>query len=251
MDTSTIKQVVIDFIREKAPNGVVIGLSGGIDSALVAALCAEALGQTKVLGVVMPSGSNSVIDVQDAKDHAKSLGVECKTANIVGIVGELRKALSAISAGGVPVANLAPRARMAVLYYYANSMNRLVAGTGNRSELLVGYFTKYGDGGVDILPIGGLYKHEVRELAKEMRLPERIITKPPSAGLWEGQTDEKELGITYDELDRILMALFDNNKTPEEASKDLGIAIEKIRKIVAMHEKNKHKLSMPAIAKVR
>ncbi|MFH0890385.1 MAG: NAD+ synthase [Candidatus Aenigmatarchaeota archaeon] len=251
MNITSAKRTIVRFIREKAPNGVVIGLSGGIDSSLVAALCVEALGKDKVLGIVMPSEFSSSDDTNDAEAVAKRLDMDCKIVGIDKILAELEQALSADPKNSIALANLAPRARMIVLYYYANSMNRLVVGTGNRSEMLIGYFTKYGDGGVDILPIADLYKHEVRELAKEMGIHEKIIAKPPTAGLWKGQTDEKELGTTYDELDKILAALFDEKKSPKQVAKDLNIAIGKIENVVAMTEKNKHKLTMPPIAKIR
>ncbi len=244
------RKVITGFIRQTAPNGVVIGLSGGVDSSLVAALCAEALGKDKVLGIIMPSATTAQEDVNDANEFAATLGIEHKTIDIEGVLSAVGSLLNT-EPRSLASSNLAPRLRMAVLYYYANQLNRLVAGTGNRSELLVGYFTKYGDGGVDMLPIGDLYKHEICELAKIMGVPEKIISKAPSAGLWPGQTDEDEIGLSYNELDIILVAVFDGKETAEQAAKSTGIYIDKIRRVLSMHERNDHKLRPPPIAKIR
>ena len=130
-------------------------------------------------------------------------------------------------------ANLKPRLRMCALYYFAQKLNYLVAGTGNKSELVVGYFTKYGDGGVDILPLVGLLKTEVRQLAKELKIPREIIEKTPSAGLWHGQTDEGEMGITYEELDRIIVAI--------GRKKIKGISKAKLSKVKKMMRGSLHK----------
>jgi NAD+ synthase len=135
------------------------------------------------------------------------------------------------------LANLKPRLRMTALYYLAQSHNYLVAGTGNLSEIMVGYFTKYGDGGVDFEPLGELYKHEVRALARALGLPESIITRPPTAGLWPGQTDEAELGITYDELDAILAAL--------ARGYDSGAPEETVARVWRMVEASAHKRATP------
>ncbi|MBI4168165.1 MAG: NAD+ synthase [Candidatus Aenigmarchaeota archaeon] len=251
MDLPNAKRTIIRFIKKQAPNGVVIGLSGGVDSSLVAALCVEALGNEKIMGVIMPSEFTSKEDIEDAKAVAEKLGIDCKTVAIGKVLDELRQTLSADPENSIALANLAPRTRMVILYYYANALKRLVAGTGNRSELLIGYFTKFGDGGVDILPIGDLYKHEVRELAREMGVPEKIVNKTPSAGLWPGQTDEGETGISYDELDKILEKLFDEKKTREDVSKELKTGIEKVNRVLEMHGKSRHKLSLPPVAGVR
>lgn len=146
-------------------------------------------------------------------------------------------------------ANLKPRLRMLTLYYYANNLNYLVAGTGNKSELMVGYFTKYGDGGVDILPIGGLVKAKVRELAGELGIPKEIIDKPPSAGLWDGQTDEEEIGITYEDLDKGILAL-------ESGSPGTGMTKNQAHMVIDSHILSKvenlikvsaHKRTLPQI----
>lgn len=188
-------------IEGAGARGAVIGLSGGVDSSVVAVLCKRV---TDVLGLIMPIHSDP-LDEEYASLLASKFDIQVRRVDLSLVYDALVKVLP--DPTGLPVANLKPRLRMATLYYFANKENRLVVGTGNKSEIMMGYFTKYGDGGVDILPLGGLLKRQVRELARELGIPPRIIAKPPSAGLWAGQTDEGELGITYDDLDQILTAL--------------------------------------------
>lgn len=187
-------------VQKANKKGVVLGLSGGIDSSCVAVLSKKALGDN-VLGLILPCG-NSPIDEDFALKVAKKINIATKKIYL----GDIFSTLSNIYPEGSDIAkaNLKPRLRMTVLYYFANTLDYLVAGTGNKSELCVGYFTKYGDGGVDILPLGGLLKTEVRELAKDLEIPKEIIDRPPSAGLWHNQTDEADMGITYGELDKII-----------------------------------------------
>ncbi len=187
-------------VVEAGREGIVVGLSGGIDSATVGALSKKAMGE-KVLGLIMPCGSVPA-DEKDALLAARSLGIKTERVDLT----PMYEMLLATFPKGLDLAraNLKPRLRMMTLYYFANNLSYLVAGTGNKSELVVGYFTKYGDGGVDVLPLGGLVKTQVRELAGELQVPQEIIERVPSAGLWEGQTDEGELGITYEELDRTI-----------------------------------------------
>jgi len=217
-------------VKDSGAKGIVLGLSGGIDSAVVAALCKEAVGKGNVLVIFMPCNSNP-LDLKDAKLVATKLGLKSKLVDLSGIYHGFLKVLPA--AGSLARGNLKPRLRMSTLYYFANKLNYLVCGTGNKSELLVGYFTKYGDGGVDILPIADLFKRQVRKLAQELNIPQNIITKPPTAGLWQGQTDEGEMGIIYNELDDILDR-FCNNKKQVAAS-------GKVNKIKRMYKNSEHK----------
>jgi len=216
-------------VKEAKSKGIVLGLSGGIDSSVVACLAKEAVGKSKVLGLFMPCHSQPQ-DLQDAKLIARKLGIPTRTVNLSGVYDNLTKLLP--KAGNLAKSNLKPRLRMLMLYYFANKLNYLVSGTGNKSELMVGYFTKYGDGGVDILPIADLLKCDVVKLAKELGVPQRIILKPPTAGLWQGQTDESEMGITYVQLDAVLSA---GNK------KIQGIPKTKIDKINSMIKRSEHK----------
>ncbi len=184
-------------------SAAVIGLSGGIDSATVAALAKLAFGD-QAYGVVMPCESDPK-DADDARFVAEAIGLQYRTVDLTPVYQALREAIGLPD--GTPrlaVANLKPRLRMISLYAEAALRGALVLGTGNRSELEIGYFTKYGDGGVDLLPLGGFLKREVRDLARQLSVPQRIIDRQPSAGLWEGQTDETEMGMSYAELDEYL-----------------------------------------------
>ena len=198
--------------------GFVVGLSGGIDSALVARLAQLAM-PGAVVGVLMPSHSDPS-DERDAMLVAKHLSLPTARVDLSDtydlLTAQVRGALESLPPtihrekthdeprARVPLANMKPRLRMTTLYFIANSLNYLVAGTGNRSELSIGYFTKYGDGGVDLLPIANLVKSEVRALARELKIPDAIVDRTPTAGLWIGQTDESEMGFTYDDLEKYL-----------------------------------------------
>jgi len=188
--------------------GVVFGLSGGIDSAVVAGLAKRAFPH-KALAVCLPCHSNP-LDREHAALTAETFGLEMLTVDLSSAFDQLVSTL-ALGQQGRPVvpeltlANVKPRLRMTALYYYASIHAYLVLGTSNRSELTIGYFTKYGDGGVDLMPLAGLVKTEVRELAKYLGVPQVIIDKPPTAGLWAGQTDEGEMGLTYRELDEYIL----------------------------------------------
>jgi NAD+ synthase len=213
-----------------------MGLSGGIDSAAVAALVKEAIGKERLLALILPCHSQ-VQDLIDAQLVAKHLGIKTQTLDLSHIYDNLVRILP--EASSLAKANLKPRLRMLVLYYFANKLNYLVCGTGNKSELMVGYFTKHGDGATDILPIGNLLKKDVRKLAKQLKVPPRIITKLPTAGLWPGQTDEGEMGITYPELDGILERL--------EKKRKQVLAKEKVDKVKGMMKKSEHKRQGPKV----
>lgn len=230
-DPRGLRRQLVDWLRERVEGagqrGVVFGLSGGIDSAVVCALAVEAVGADRCLGLIMPIES----DPQDARwghEVAARFGVPTLELSLVGPFRSLLDELESheleaeVIGGGVgdpgeatgPAAvpdaerlarsNMKPRLRMISLYFYANLLGYLVLGTGNKAEFTVGYFTKHGDGGADLFPLGDLAKGEVRGLARHMGVPEEVIDRPPSAGLWEGQTDEEELGVSYDMLDRFL-----------------------------------------------
>jgi len=223
-------------VRQSGTSGIVMGLSGGVDSSVVAALSAAAVGKKRVLGLFLPCHSHPG-DLKDAKIVAKYLGIKTKTIDLSDIYDDILKILA--TAGSLAKANLKPRLRMLVLYYFANKLNYLVCGTGNKSEIDIGYFTKHGDGATDILPIGDLFKKQVRALAKELGIPNHIISKVPSAGLWLGQTDEKEMGLTYAELDDILGSLEQKNK--QDASP------KKVAKVKQMIKRSEHKRQGPRI----
>lgn len=230
---------LIAWIREQVAlakrSGVVFGLSGGLDSAVVAVLCKRAF-PDNALALIMPCYSSET-DIKHAEAVAEKFHIPISTIALEGVFDTLLMVLSVgeyePAAQKMAEANLKPRLRMLTLYHSANRLGYLVVGTGNSSEISIGYFTKYGDGAVDIMPLGNLVKSQVRELAIHLGVPKEIIQKPPSAGLWEGQTDEGEMGITYEELDRYLIT---------------GVAVEEVKKKVdAMIARSAHKKAMPAI----
>jgi NAD+ synthase len=209
---------IASWLSERAhaagARGYVVGLSGGIDSAVVARLC-QIAAPNHVLGVLLPCYSQPQ-DEEDARLVADAFHLPHVRVDLAptfdALQGSLHDAIKGLPhevhvidiKQQLPEANIKPRLRMATLYFIANSLNCLVAGTGNKSEITLGYYTKYGDGGVDVLPIGGLVKSEVRALGRELGVPAQVIEKAPSAGLWIGQTDEAEMGFTYDTLEQYL-----------------------------------------------
>ena len=211
MEVEQLATKLVAWIREQTLaagcKGVVAGMSGGLDSSVLAVLCHRAFHQN-MLGVLMPCYSS-----QEDEEHALAVASQFSIPTKVVVLAPVFDALlKTLPGDGVEPdvsrlakANLKVRLRMLTLYYFANQFKYIVAGASNRSELAVGYFTKYGDGGVDILPLGNLVKGQVRELANFLGIPQPIINKPPSAGLWQGQTDEGELGLSYEELDRYLV----------------------------------------------
>jgi NAD+ synthase len=241
MNTEQLADKLISWIRDKVLaaecKGVVVGMSGGLDSSVLAVLCYRAFPQS-MFGVLMPCYSSQE-DEKHALAVASQFSIPTKVVALDTVFDTLLKALPdnrvEPTVSRLAEANLKVRLRMLTLYYFANRLNYMVAGAGNRSELSVGYFTKYGDGGVDIMPLGNLVKGEVRELTSFLGIPQEIIDKPPSAGLWEGQTDEGELGLSYEELDHYLLT--------GEASNELR------RKIESMIAAGEHKRQPPPVAK--
>ncbi len=203
-----LQDYLVSWIKKKVAEadaqGAIIGISGGVDSAVVAALTKKALPTTS-LGIIMPCHSDPK-DAELARLLADAIDLSYKQIDLAPLFDQMLFLLKAEedSNNRLAIANLKPRLRMTTLYYYAATMKSLVIGTGNKSEIMTGYFTKYGDGGVDIEPLGNLYKTQVFQLARHLNIPEQIIQRAPSAGLWSNQTDEEEMGITYRELDRYL-----------------------------------------------
>ncbi|NLC76196.1 MAG: NAD(+) synthase [Clostridia bacterium] len=237
-EMAQISAEIVSWMQEKVQaaggKGAVFGLSGGIDSAVVAGLCTRAFGD-HALAVIMPCYSAQE-DVEHALLVAKTFRLPYLIVDLNNtydaLAGELRaKMLQGAENKEIALANLKPRLRMTTLYYYAACFNYLVMGTGNRSEIAVGYFTKYGDGGVDLEPIGHLLKQEVVALADYLGVPKEIIDKAPAAGLWEGQTDEQELGFSYADLDRYL----------KYGEAEAGVKA----RIEALRRQSEHKRRMP------
>jgi len=226
-----ISNWIKEQVNKAGAKGIVLGISGGLDSAVVATLSKIALGKN-VLGLIMPCRSNPE-DQRYADLLTKKINIKTQIIELTPIYDISLKALP--PASKMAAANIKARLRMTTLYYFASKLNYLVAGTGNKSELTIGYFTKYGDGGVDILPIGNLLKTEVRNLAKQIGVPDELIKRPPSAGLWEGQTDEGEMGITYEELDKTITAIEKNdinNCNPK--------TLKKVKELISKSAHKKH-----------
>jgi NAD+ synthase len=243
MKPSEIRDKIEIWIKSKmneaGASGVVVGMSGGVDSSVVAALAKRALGSAKVLGLILLCGSDAK-DGERAKMAAKKFGIRTDEVNLTPAFCELAETLP--QADKKTLGNLKSRLRMLTLYYYANRNNYLVLGTSNKSEIAVGYFTKYGDSAADLEPIGGLYKTQVIELAKHLGIPKEITDAIPTAGLWEGQTDESEIGMSYAELDLIL-------KTAERG-KEVEAERGKIIRVREMIKKSVHKRKLPEVCEV-
>lgn len=247
LEWNTVEKQIGSFIKNYVKNaeadGVVVGLSGGLDSSVTVALCVKALGKENVTTLIMPDKEVTPRqDVEDAINLSKRLGVQYTNIDIHPIyttyahTNPIHNEKKKTACG-----NLRARIRMTILYYYANTQNLLVVGTGNKSEILIGYFTKWGDGAADFRPIRELYKIQVRLLAKHLGIPEHIVTKPSSPRLWKGQLAEREIGIKYDLLDLILFGLVDLEMKSEEIADQLNISSNSINKVVTMIKKTEHK----------
>lgn len=245
---ATITAFIRRHVEAAGAKGVVLGMSGGLDSAVVGALCARALGKSKVLAVTMPAPDSDPRDARHAELVCKAIGLKLATRPIGPIADGVLRALGT-SPPPHALANAKSRARMILLYATAQTKGLLVCGTGNKSELLTGYFTKWGDGGVDLQPIGDLYKTQVRELARHLGIPKPIIAKPPSAGLRKGQTDEGDLGVTYGELDAILKGIELNHSLAAVARKT-GLPMAKVEKVHQLVRRSEHKRHLPIVPKI-
>lgn len=249
MDWKKIEDNIIHFITttvsQAKAEGVVLGLSGGIDSSVVVTLCVKALGKEKVLGLYMPTEFTPTQDQDDAKAIAKGLGIRTHLIPIGQIVSKFLETLPLEERNRMAVGNVFARMRMVTNYFVANSMNYLVSGTGDRSELLIGYFTKYGDGGADFLPIAHLYKTQVRELARHLGLPSRLVEKPASPQLWKGQRATDEIPVDYPILDQILCGLFDAKMSVDDTAKQLNIQLKLVETVQELFEHSRHKRTTP------
>lgn len=243
--STAIENFISNYIAESHSSGLVIGLSGGLDSAVALQLCVRAAGAKKILGIILPTESTPAVDLADAAAHAASLSIRSKTIDISPVLDSYAKILP--DSTDKIKGNLAARLRMSILYYQAALENYLVVGTSDKSELYVGYFTKYGDGGSDLMPLAGLYKTQVRELGKYLGIPGQIIEKKSSPRLWPDQVAEEELGIDYETIDSVLYCLIDKAMKPQQAAKKLQIPLAKVKRVESMVKASEHKRRMPPV----
>ncbi|HIE34172.1 MAG TPA: NAD+ synthase [Candidatus Altiarchaeales archaeon] len=246
-----IEKSIMDILKRSKTKGVVVGISGGIDSSVVLKL----VNVVDTYALIMPEmGLTKNSDVEDAKNLADDLGVKYNIIEINPVIDSIEKIFPwhnfSDENRGMVIGNVMARTRMILLYLVANIDRRIVLGTGNKTEILLGYTTKYGDAACDILPIGDLYKTQVRQFAEFLGISKRIMKKRPSAGLWKGQTDEDELGASYEDIDRILHLLIDKDYTIEKTADELSLPVELIENINSRVERNKHKRVMPKAVKL-
>jgi NAD+ synthase len=249
LNYSRVEKEILAFIRktvaDSGAKGAIIGLSGGIDSSVVGALCVRALGKDKVIGVLMPAYHTPEQDVKDARAMAKNWGIKTYEVPIDKTFDALTESLSLNSENKIAQANSKARIRMTILYHYANAFGMLVAGTGDKSEDILGYFTKWGDGGVDFLPIAHLYKTQVRQLGAHLGLPQGVVTKPASPQLWPGHKATDELPLAYEQLDPVLYGLFEAKLSPKKVAKQTGVGTDIIDKVLRMNRTSAHKRAYP------
>lgn len=246
-----IKQFIKDYVKKCGADGVVLGASGGLDSSTTAALASLSLGGHKVLGIAMPEKeTHDVADIENARLVAKKFNFKL---HVVDISSTLKACFQSLpiydSADKISKGNVKARIRMVYLYYYANRLNRLVCGTSDKSEIMVGYFTKWGDGAADISPIMDLYKTQVRQLALHIDVPVEIVTKPSSPRLWTNQLAEKELGIKYETLDLILFGLEHFMKS-HEIAEQLKLPPKLVADIKRRWLATEHKRRLPLTTKL-
>ncbi|MHB1909480.1 MAG: NAD+ synthase [Nitrososphaerales archaeon] len=246
-ESKRISRFIKDYLKKSKDRGVVLGISGGIDSAVVACLSKKALGN-KVHGLLLfEEDAKRSVDYKHAKQIISLFKLKTKDIPITKIVDSFVSSLeqSNVKPSRITLANIKARTRMILLYAYANQNNLLVIGTGDKSEEEIGYFTKYGDGGVDIQPIAHLYKTEVRALARVLSIPSSIISKPSSPNLWKNHKATDEIPADYPTLDLILSELYDRSRSPREVAKNFHLSTKLVNEIVLRHNLSAHKRKYP------
>lgn len=246
-----IKRFIKDYVDNSRASGVVLGLSGGVDSSTIAALCASALGGDRVLGLMLPEKETyNSKDIEDAKVVAEKFGLKTQICDITPALEGFYKSIPIFDAADrLCKGNIKARSRMIYLYYYANKQNRIVCGSSDKSETMMGYFTKWGDVAADISPIMDLYKTQVRKLATHLGVPRELAEKPSTPALWPNQSAEGELGIKYETLDLMLFGL-ERFMAPKEIADQLGIEVNQVEKVKARWLAVEHKRRMPLTAKL-
>jgi len=247
-----ITRFIKDYVLKSKAKGIVLGLSGGIDSSTVAALSAKAIGGNNVLGLILPEKETyNPKDIEHAKLVAEKFGLKTETIDITPALEAFQKSIPIFDdKNKLCKGNLKARTRMIYLYYYANRLSLIVCGSSDKSETMIGYFTKWGDIAADISPIMDLYKTQVKKLARHIGIPKEIVEKPPSPTLWPGQTAEEELGLKYETLDLILYGLEHFMKT-EEIAEQLGLQKALVGKVKKRWQSMEHKRRMPLTTKLQ
>ena len=252
LNLKEVHNELVEFLRESFKKAgfskAVLGLSGGIDSALVAYLLRDALGKENVLAIMMPYKSSNPDSLNHAKLVVEDLGINSKTIEITDMIDAYFK--NEKEATSLRMGNKMARERMSILFDYSSKENALVVGTSNKTEIYLGYSTQFGDAACALNPVGDLYKTNIWDLSRYLKIPNELIEKKPSADLWEGQTDEQEMGLTYKEADQVLYRMLEENKTVEEVLAE-GFNKDLVDNIVRRMNRSEYKRRMPLIAKIK
>ena len=252
LNLKEVHNELVEFLRENFKKAgfskAVLGLSGGIDSALVAYLLRDALGKENVLAIMMPYKSSNPDSLNHAKLVIEDLKINSKTIEITDMIDAYFK--NEKEATSLRMGNKMARERMSILFDYSSKENALVVGTSNKTEIYLGYSTQFGDAACALNPIGDLYKTNIWDLSRYLKIPNELIEKKPSADLWEGQTDEQEMGLTYKEADQVLYRMLEENKTVEEVLAE-GFNKDLVDNIVRRMNRSEYKRRMPLIAKIK
>ena len=252
LNLKEVHNELVEFLRESFKKAgfskAVLGLSGGIDSALVAYLLRDALGKENVLAIMMPYKSSNPDSLNHAKLVIEDLGINSKTIEITDMIDAYFK--NEKEATSLRMGNKMARERMSILFDYSSKENALVVGTSNKTEIYLGYSTQFGDSACALNPIGDLYKTNIWDLSRYLKIPNELIEKKPSADLWEGQTDEQEMGLTYKEADQVLYRMLEENKKVEEVLAE-GFNEDLVDNIVRRINRSEYKRRMPLIAKIK
>ena len=252
LNLKEVHNELVEFLRENFKKAgfskAVLGLSGGIDSALVAYLLRDALGKENILAIMMPYKSSNPDSLNHAKLVVEDLRINAKTIEITDMIDAYFK--NEKDASSLRMGNKMARERMSILFDYSSKENALVVGTSNKTEIYLGYSTQFGDSACALNPIGDLYKTNIWDLSRYLKIPNELIEKKPSADLWEGQTDEQEMGLTYKEADQVLYRMLEENKTVEEVLAE-GFNKDLVDNIVRRMNRSEYKRRMPLIAKIK